>query len=247
MPNRPRQCTHIKVTGLRCGSPALRREFFCYFHTRVIKGVQLRVDMQLHSMALLEDAEAIQLSLMHLADGLLKGTIEPVRARLLVQVLRIAARNIKEVRFDQRYHTKSMVREVPNYAEQYLQEHPELETNEAHVGTAAESPVGEVEGAVQGSEALQPPAPNPAAERRQSAAHAASRGTDLENDPAPKERKNQDAEQKFPPTSEHEVERKQLEQVQAAIAGAERGNWKDLKTVLEFAGIAPANAESQSG
>jgi len=35
-----RNCTHIKVTGQRCGSPALRREFFCYFHTRVIKGVQ---------------------------------------------------------------------------------------------------------------------------------------------------------------------------------------------------------------
>jgi hypothetical protein len=25
--------------------------------------------------------------------------------------------------------------------------------------------------------------------------------------------------------------------VQAAIAGAERGNWRDLKTVFEFAGI----------
>jgi hypothetical protein len=54
LPKRPnvRHCTHIKVTGQQCGSPALRGEFFCYFHTRVIKGVQQRVDMQLHSMAL---------------------------------------------------------------------------------------------------------------------------------------------------------------------------------------------------
>ncbi|MGC1434788.1 MAG: hypothetical protein WA847_02755, partial [Terriglobales bacterium] len=71
-----RNCSHIKVTGQRCGSPALRGEFFCYFHTRVIKGVQQRVDMQLHSMARLEDCESIQLSIMHVVDGLIKGTLD---------------------------------------------------------------------------------------------------------------------------------------------------------------------------
>ncbi len=123
-----RTCTHIKVTGQRCGSPALRGEFFCYFHTRVIKGVQQRVDMQLHSMALLEDSESIQLSLMHVVDGLLKGTLDPTRARLIIQALRIAARNAKNVRFEARYEDQkqSMVREVPDYARQYLIEHPEL-------------------------------------------------------------------------------------------------------------------------
>ena len=65
-PKRPRSCSHIRVTGQRCGSPSLRSEFFCYFHTRVIKGVQQRVDM-LDSMALLEDCESIQFSIMHAA------------------------------------------------------------------------------------------------------------------------------------------------------------------------------------
>src|SRR5271170_2716184 len=121
LPNRPnvRRCTHIKVTGQQCGSPALRGEFFCYFHTRVIKGVQQRVDMQLHPIALLEDPEAIQLSIMHVVDGLLKGTLELARARLILQALRIAARNVKEVRFDDCYYDEdeqTMVREVPNYA-----------------------------------------------------------------------------------------------------------------------------------
>ena len=128
VPKRPRSCTHIKVAGQRCGSPALRGEFFCYFHTRVIKGVQQRVDMQLHSMALLEDSESIQLSLMHVVDGLLKGTLDPTRARLIIQALRIAARNAKNVRFEARYEDQkqSMVREVPDYARQYLIEHPEF-------------------------------------------------------------------------------------------------------------------------
>ena len=72
-----RNCTHIKVTGQQCGSPALRGEFFCYFHTRIIKGVEQRVDMRLDSMALLEDHEAIQFSLMNAVDGLVKGTLDP--------------------------------------------------------------------------------------------------------------------------------------------------------------------------
>ena len=124
-----RNCTHIKVIGQRCGSPALRREFFCYFHTRVIKGVQQRVDMQLHSMALLEDCESIQFSIMHVVDGLIKGTLDPTRARLIIQALRIAARNAKNVRFDAHDHgvmAQPIVREVPDYARQYLIEHPEF-------------------------------------------------------------------------------------------------------------------------
>src|ERR1700688_1860794 len=104
LPKRPnvRHCTHIKVTGQQCGSPALRGEFFCYFHTRVIKGVPQRVDMRMDSMALLEDCESIQLSIMHVVDGLIKGTLDKTRARLIIQALRIAARNAKNVRFDER-------------------------------------------------------------------------------------------------------------------------------------------------
>jgi hypothetical protein len=123
-----RNCTHIKVAGQQCGSPALRGEHFCYFHTRVIKGVQQRVDMQLHPIALLEDHESIQLSLMHVVDGLWKGTLEPIRARLIIQALRIAARNAVHARFDDCYYEEDeqkMVRVVPDYARQYLIEHPE--------------------------------------------------------------------------------------------------------------------------
>src|SRR5271154_4354468 len=177
LPKRPnvRHCTHIKVTGQQCGSPALRGEFFCYFHTRVIKGVQQRVDMQLHSMALLEDCEAIQLSIMHVVDGLIKGTLDPTRARLIIQALRIAARNAKNVRFDtnREYEKQSMVREVPDYAQQYLIEHPEFGPPINGKRSAA-TPAREAKAII----AAEPEAqPEPAAERRQNAAHGASRGT----------------------------------------------------------------------
>ena len=258
IPTRPnvRNCTHIKVTGQRCGSPALRGEFFCYFHTRVIKGVQQRVDMQLHSMALLEDCESIQLSIMHVVDGLLKGTLDATRARLIIQALRIAARNAKNVRFDDVHYRATeqpMVREVPNYAHQYLIEHPEYgpplspcgagaparEDNQntcsadTHVREAAKKAVqAEAPAApkVEHQNATQASATEPAAERRKNAAHGASRGSRTENDPAPQERKK--------PGREEENE---LKQVQAAIAGAERGNWRDLRTIFEFAGITKNN------
>ena len=241
LPKRPnvRNCTHIKVTRQRCGSPALRGEFFCYFHTRVIKGVQQRVDMRLHSMALLEDCESIQLSIMHVVDGLIRGTLEPIRARLIIQALRIAARNAKNVRFEARYEDQkqTMVREVPDYAHQYLTEHPEYGPPISPCGAgalareaegSADTPVREVKINAAG------PCAEPAAKRRQNAAHGASRGAEAEPNPAPKERKN----------PQRETQESELKRVQAAIAGAERGNWRDLRTVFEFAGISPQDKEA---
>ena len=254
-----RNCTHIKVTGQRCGSPALRGEFFCYFHTRVIKGVQQRVDMQLHSMALLEDCESIQLSIMHVVDGLIKGTLDPTRARLIIQALRIAARNAKNVRFDDVHYRASeqpMVREVPDYARQYLIEHPEFgppidswgagaPAREAAPSTSGPAAVAQREAKAAPQKALQESAtPESAAERRKNAAHGASRGTEPENNPAPKERKNP-----RDPSSDDIEDSKEYElikQAKAAIPGAMAGNWRDLRTVLEFAGIAEQNKEAPS-
>jgi len=258
LPSHPnvRNCTHIKVTGQQCGSPALRGEFFCYFHTRVIKGVQQRVDMRLDSMALLEDCEAIQFSIMHVVDGLVKGTLDPTRARLIIQALRIAARNAKNVRFDNCYYEEDeqkMVRQVPNYARQYLIEHPEIgpPIDSKNKNTcSADTPVREPEPTAAQREAQAPPAASqqdvseasataePAAQRRKNAAHCANREVTIEDDPAPTERKK--------PERETQEEENELKRVQAAIAGAERGNWRDLRTVFEFAGITEQSKEAPS-
>src|SRR5271167_3555308 len=58
--------------------------------------------------------------------------------------------------------------------------------------------------------------PKPAAERQKNAAHGVSRGTNPANNPDPKERKN----------PERDLQEKEIERVQAAIEGAERGNWR---------------------
>jgi hypothetical protein len=256
LPRHPnvRTCTHIKVTGQRCGSPALRGEFFCYFHTRIIKGVQQRVDMQLHSMALLEDCESIQLSIMHVVDGLIKGTLDPTRARLIIQALRIAARNAKNVRFDTKRESEkqSMVREVPDYAQQYLIEHPEfgppLNPSGAGAPEPATNAVVQIEAqadpqAAKRSASHGCAAAEPAAKRRQNTAHGASRGTEAQNNPAPQERKKPRHE-----SVDHDdpKEYERIQQAQAAIPGALAGNWRDLRTVFEFAGICQPNLGQQS-
>jgi hypothetical protein len=230
-----RKCTHIKVTGQQCGSPALRGEFFCYFHTRVIKGVQQRVDMRLDSMALLEDCEAIQLSIMHVVDGLVKGTLDPTRARLIIQALRIASRNAKNVRFDDCYYEdneQEMVREVPDYARQYLLEHPEFGPPISPCGADTPVRAAKPTTVVQREAQAEPVA----AQRRKNAAPGASRGWTTEIDPAPQEQKNPG----------REPQANEIKRVQAAIEGAERGNWRDLRTVFDFAGISAQNKEAPS-
>ena len=256
-----RKCTHIKVTGQQCGSPALRGEFFCYFHTRVIKGVQQRVDMRLDSMALLEDCEAIQLSIMHVVDGLVKGTLDPTRARLIIQALRIAARNAKNVRFDDVHYRASeqpMVRQVPDYARQYLIEHPELgppldlknkNNDPCGAGALAREDQHEEPASAITSQQNDSPAnatPGSAAERRKNAAPGASRGSRTKHNPAPEERKNHRNHHENPPSAQERKERELINRAEAAIEGATRGNWRDLRTVFEFAGISERSKEAPS-
>jgi hypothetical protein len=227
--------------------------------------------MRLDSMALPEDCEAIQLSIMHVVDGLVKGTLEPTRARLIIQALRIAARNAKNVRFDDVHYRSSeqpMVRQVPDYARQYLIEHPEIGPPLSSSGTraadalaraagtnaspcGADTPVRQASTIAVNATRKKPQqnasragvSAEPVAKQRQTTAHAASRGTESENDPAPQERKKPERD-----TQQRDLQKKEneLKRVQAAIAGAERGNWRDLRTVFEFAGIAAQNKESPS-
>ena len=107
-----KSCTHIKVSGVRCGSPALRGEQFCYFHQRMLRTVRYPASRIRHA-ALLEDEESIQVALMETINALLLGTIEIKRAELILRALNTAVRNARRVNFG--LHSDDMVREVPNY------------------------------------------------------------------------------------------------------------------------------------
>ena len=108
-----RVCTHIQVNGVRCGSPSLRSEVFCYFHQRMIRGVRTPPKSRLHPIAQIENEEGIQASLMEVINALIRNTIDLRRANLILRALHIAARNSPRVHFD--IFTNHMVHEIPQY------------------------------------------------------------------------------------------------------------------------------------
>ena len=123
--NTPQRCTHIKATGHRCGSPALRGEYFCYFHTRMVKGLSAaRPTAEIWPSSNLEDAEALQCALMELVQTLYSGQIDYKTASLILRAMHIGVRNMKNIRFDCMNDT--MVRDIPDYAQQHRNERPDL-------------------------------------------------------------------------------------------------------------------------
>ena len=109
----PSACTHIKVNGIRCDSPALRNEVFCYLHQRMIRGVRTPPKSRLHPIAMLESQESIQAALMEIVNALVRNQIDVARARLVLRALSIAARHAGKTRFD--CFQSDMIKEVPEY------------------------------------------------------------------------------------------------------------------------------------
>src|SRR5947208_16558888 len=83
------RCRHLKVNGTQCGSPALKDHRFCYFHQQwherklVINSARARKARATFSLPVLEDANAIQLSVMQIMQLLLEGHIPPTTPGLL--------------------------------------------------------------------------------------------------------------------------------------------------------------------
>jgi hypothetical protein len=70
---------------------------------------------RLHPVAMLENEEAIQASIMEVVNALIRGTIELRRGELILRALNAAVRNARRVRFD---NASKMVTRVPDYTDQ---------------------------------------------------------------------------------------------------------------------------------
>jgi hypothetical protein len=96
-------CRHVKVNGLRCQSPALTGESWCYFHHRLITRHrylnQARVDRTTLALRLpaLEDRESIQVALSLITDAILTGILPEKRAAILLRAISIASRNASAI------------------------------------------------------------------------------------------------------------------------------------------------------
>jgi hypothetical protein len=114
MSNSHGTCAHIKVTGVRCGSPALRGEQFCYFHQNAHRGVRRPKQSRLHPIALIEDEESIQYALMEVINALMRNTIDLKPATLILRALHIAVKNASRVKYG--IQGINAVTKIPEYA-----------------------------------------------------------------------------------------------------------------------------------
>jgi hypothetical protein len=90
--NAPR-CMHVRVNGVRCGSPALRREPFCYFHDR------MNERMPAPALPPLEDAESVQVALMQVLEQVYTGKMLPKQGNSMFYGLQVASANLRHARF----------------------------------------------------------------------------------------------------------------------------------------------------
>jgi hypothetical protein len=95
------ECRHIKASGSKCKSPALKAETYCYYHfrasQRIVEAIENRAPYSILplELPLLEDRAAVQVALSEVVHALAAERIELKRASLLIYALQVASSNAK--------------------------------------------------------------------------------------------------------------------------------------------------------
>lgn len=92
-----RTCGHIKDNGVRCGSPAIRKQMFCFNHFRLYDGTNLPGDPE-YCMPVLDSYQSIQLMNVHVVRAYLAGTINDRQMTNLNHSLRLALQTQRRTR-----------------------------------------------------------------------------------------------------------------------------------------------------
>ena len=106
----PNRCQHLKINGIQCGSPALRRNRFCFFHKRFQdEQIKLTADRARRGVAtfilpVLEDANSIQVALMQVMRLLVSQQLDHKTASLLLYALQTASTNLRMTDFKPYIH-----------------------------------------------------------------------------------------------------------------------------------------------
>jgi len=159
MPNFPNRCQHLKVNGTQCGSPALRRNHFCYFHKRwqetriVLNANRARRGRATIDLPVLEDANSIQVALMQVMRLILGGQLDGKTAGLLLYALQTASSNLSRITFepvvktrvviDPRTVAQTPLGEDPWDRDDYQDEEYEAEDQEEKPAAAPAAQVGD--------------------------------------------------------------------------------------------------------
>ena len=111
-PTTVKRCQHIKVNGMQCGSPALRDSKHCYYHIRY-HWPELEALPDNHewrkTLATLEDANSIQVSLANVMERLVMQEVDHKTAALLLYALQTASMNLKRTSLEPELPTQVVI------------------------------------------------------------------------------------------------------------------------------------------
>jgi hypothetical protein len=93
-PRRRYLCRHVFTDGHRCGSPSLRDQDLCYYHTRSRREGPCASRAGTFRLSGIDDRQAIQLALFDVLSRLSAGDIEYKRGSVLLYGLQIASTNL---------------------------------------------------------------------------------------------------------------------------------------------------------
>jgi len=90
-------CHHIRPTGKRCGSPALRGEQFCFFHHPTRRPPTRTATRRSFDVPPISDPENLQITLSEIIRRLADNTLDTKRAGLLLITIQMAKANLSAI------------------------------------------------------------------------------------------------------------------------------------------------------
>ncbi|MGP8252817.1 MAG: hypothetical protein ACLQHF_12335 [Terracidiphilus sp.] len=87
-------CRHIKPTGLRCQSPAMRGHAFCYFHAKA-HGITRNSARANLLLPMAEEHAAVQMAVHQIIQALLAKQIDAKEAGVMLYGIQIASQTLK--------------------------------------------------------------------------------------------------------------------------------------------------------
>jgi hypothetical protein len=98
-------CQHIKISGSRCGAPAMRDQQFCRFHEACFA---ITIDVSTSAavprapflLPALEDATSIQVAISQVCEHLLHRRLDPNKAGVLLYAMQVASSNLGRLAAD---------------------------------------------------------------------------------------------------------------------------------------------------
>jgi hypothetical protein len=88
-------CEHIKDNGVRCGSPAVSGEHYCYFHSRARREVMCAAN-PFYNLPVLDNEQSLQVAIMELMRGLLNGDISDRKAAVMLSAIKAAGSILRQ-------------------------------------------------------------------------------------------------------------------------------------------------------